>query len=224
MSSRKTKRRHQFEAVSLDSCIVAPDREASTTTTVQLPAKYLEAHRALAAAHSVDEVKDIRDKAIAMEVYAKQARDGDLIGFATEMRKRAERRLGELMEEERKAGKLAKGAREPKTKRGTTRVAEKPASLADRGIDKNLADRARKAAEKPPEEFEADVAQTVANAVATVEGDKAVISEARKRRHEAKRKKRDEREQALAQRQVALPDKKYGVILADPEWKFEFWS
>jgi hypothetical protein len=44
-----------------------------------------------------------------MEVYAKQARDGKLIGYATEIRKRAERRLGELMEADRKAGKLSKG-------------------------------------------------------------------------------------------------------------------
>jgi hypothetical protein len=40
----------------------------------------------------------------------------------------------------------AKGAKEPGTGRGTTRVSEKPTSLADQGIDKNLAHRARKAA------------------------------------------------------------------------------
>jgi hypothetical protein len=32
-----------------------------------------------------------------MEVYAKQAKDSRLIAYATEIRKRAERRLGELM-------------------------------------------------------------------------------------------------------------------------------
>ena len=35
---------------------------------------------------------------------------------------------------------------------------------------------------------------------------------------------REEREQALAAKQQALPIKKYGVILADPEWRFEPWS
>ena len=33
-----------------------------------------------------------------------------------------------------------------------------------------------------------------------------------------------EREHELGNRQRALPDKKFGVILADPEWRFETWS
>jgi hypothetical protein len=36
----------------------------------------------------------------------------------------------------------AQGAREPGSNRGTTRVIEKPASLDDAGIDKNLSHRA----------------------------------------------------------------------------------
>ena len=41
---------------------------------------------------------------------------------------------------------------------------------------------------------------------------------------ESKKVRREAREQELAGKILALPDKKYGVILADPEWEFEPWS
>jgi N6-adenosine-specific RNA methylase IME4 len=40
----------------------------------------------------------------------------------------------------------------------------------------------------------------------------------------AKRERRNARELALAGKILALPDKKYGVIYGDPEWRFEVWS
>ena len=39
-----------------------------------------------------------------------------------------------------------------------------------------------------------------------------------------KKERRSEREQALGAKQAALPSKRYGVILADPEWRFEPWA
>ena len=39
-----------------------------------------------------------------------------------------------------------------------------------------------------------------------------------------KQLKREDREAELGSKQVALPDKTYGVIVADPEWRFEPWS
>jgi hypothetical protein len=56
------------------------------------------------------------------------------------------RRVGEIMEADREAGKLAEGTRGSKVK--GARVSQKP-TLIDQGVDKNLADRARKAAAQP---------------------------------------------------------------------------
>jgi DNA N-6-adenine-methyltransferase (Dam) len=139
---------------------------------------YNAARQALAAAHAIDEVKDIRDKAVAMAHYAVMAKDTELSRHATEIRLRAERRLGELMAEQPKA----KGAREPNTNRGTTRGSTNPASLADQGIDKNLAKRARQAAAMPEEKYEAkirrqtDMAEKAASAIGKAAYPKAEFS------------------------------------------------
>jgi hypothetical protein len=123
--------------------ITPPPFHPGVVAKVNLPAKYQAARQALAECLRVDEVKTMRDKALAMEVYALQQKDADLISASVYIRKRAERRIGELMEEERKAGLLPKGGAEKGTKRAgkggkIMRVADGPAlkKLEDRGIDK----------------------------------------------------------------------------------------
>ncbi|MEE8128167.1 hypothetical protein [Candidatus Vondammii sp. HM_W22] len=54
---------------------------------------------AIASCYQVDEVKDIRDKALAMEAYARQALNTDAERKATEIRIRAERKAGQMMSE-----------------------------------------------------------------------------------------------------------------------------
>lgn len=54
--------------------------------------------------------------------------------------------------------------------------------------------------------------------------ERAAAGEKVSARAEAKRAHRAAREVALAARQAALPETRYGVILADPEWRFEPWS
>ena len=59
--------------------------------------KYDAMCRAIEMAHAVDEVKDIRDKAVALEHYARQAQNTDAERRAAEIRLRAERKAGQLL-------------------------------------------------------------------------------------------------------------------------------
>jgi hypothetical protein len=116
--------------------------------------------RAIAEAHAVDEVKDIRDKAIALETYARLACDTDNEQRAHEIRVRAERRCGQLLKEMDKA----QGAREPGTDRGTTRSTDATASgrkLADLGISKDQSSRWQRLADIPEPTFEGSIADGV---------------------------------------------------------------
>lgn len=101
---------------------------------------------AIAAAYAVDEVKDIRDKACAIETYARQAKNIEAERQACEIRLRAERKCGELLRERDKA----RGGRPSETPTAPGGVSP----LSDLGITHNQSSQWQKLAAVPPDLFE----------------------------------------------------------------------
>jgi N6-adenosine-specific RNA methylase IME4 len=136
-------------------------------------ALYDAACRALAEAKAVDEVKDIRDLAVAMAAYARQAKNCEAEADAVEIRLRATRKLDELRRAQKETVGLSQGGRPAKTG-----LSENPVlpTLAMQGIDKNLAHQARVLGALSKEKFEAvladargKVARATRNAVREIE-------------------------------------------------------
>jgi len=184
--------------------------------------KYDAVRKALAQATRVDEVKTIRDKAIAMQTYAKQARDGELIGMATDIRLHAEVRAGELLITMAKGGERAKS--KDTLSRGNTKLPRELPKLSDLGVSKIQSSRWQALARLPRAKQEAMIAQRIRIVVAAAENYIEVIKEARAERHKVKKAKRDSRMRELSDKIEALPQRTFAVILADPEWRWEAWS
>ena len=121
--------------------------------------RYEQARTALAECHRVDEVKDIRDKAEAMAAYARQAKDSELIQYATDIKVRAERRCGELLRtSEKNTGARGVGPI------AVERYDRDAPTLADMGITKDESSRYQQLAAMPAEHFETAVATAKATA------------------------------------------------------------
>lgn len=180
--------------------------------------KYDAACRAIADAKNIDEVKDIRDQAMAMRLYAKQAKNRQLEADAFEIRMRAERRVGEMMEVGRNDRSGHGGDRK-------SRGLENPLkpTLDEAGIDKNLAKRARKLAAIPEKEFERVITE---GREATERGAERQVLKSVE--IAAARGAYDDRKEKGATVEtleiLARENRKFSVIYADPPWSFHTYS
>lgn len=116
---------------------------------------------AIAECHRVDEVKDIRDKAMALEAYARQAKNTEAERKAADVRLRAERRTGELLKD------LARGEAGRPPKKNTPNDAdnfsqsEYSKALDSAGLSTQSASRYQQLANVPEEQFERHLADPV---------------------------------------------------------------
>ena len=182
-------------------------------------ANYDAARTALAAAHGIDEVKEIRDKAEAMRAYARLAGDTQMQRWMAEIKLRAERRAGDLLAEMAASGARHSGHGDQKTES----QAATP-KLKDLGISRDQASRWQACAALPQADFEAWLAAHT--------GDKMPSSSGLRNLVKIRAAKATATGQVttlggeIADLDALAVDwpHAYGVIYVDPPWRFETYS
>ena len=76
--------------------------------------------KALARCVRVDDAKVVRDKFAALTMYATQIKDRELLGYAIDIKMRAEDRAGELLKTLLETGQRSAGGRPKKPSHGAT--------------------------------------------------------------------------------------------------------
>lgn len=159
---------------------------------------------ALMEAHSIDDVKEIRDKAEALRMYAKQAGESlENQNMIAEIKLRAERRAGELLGEMERQdqGRPAKTSHD---------VTFSPPKLDDLGISRMQSSRWQSIASLPEPIFEQHIAET------KEAGEELTTNSLLRKAQEVKREQmRQEKHEA-----APLPSAKYRVWYADPPWHY----
>lgn len=176
--------------------------------------KYDAACKALAEAKATDEVLSIRTQAAAMAAAGRIAKNKQLEVDAAEIRLRAERRLGQLILEQKAGVGLATGGTHGgrPSKLGSNREPsfDAPATLKQAGIDKKLSSRAQRLAHVPDDEYEKNLEEW--REKVSLEGAR-VTAKLLKSGQQHERKKANTVIPAIG---------KYKLVLADPPWEYDF--
>jgi N6-adenosine-specific RNA methylase IME4 len=170
--------------------------------------RYEKARQALLDAKTVDEVKQIRDKAEALRLYAIQAHDIELESWASAIKLRAQRRIGEISSKLEKVQPIHGKMRIP------TSGKPKSQTLKDAGLSTSTAQRCEEIASVPEAEFEKYIKAKTEK--------KQSVSAKEVVRMVCKKTKRKKKVAALQEKNKPLPGgtKRYQIIYADPPWKY----
>jgi hypothetical protein len=126
--------------------------------------------------HKIDEIKEIRDKSLALEQYARQAQNIEAEKKAIEIRLRAERKAGELLKEkQRGAGGDRKSNQKSQRKKFDSEYAQ---AKKDAKISDNQAHRWQKLAEIPLAKFEGRLSElAVPSTAGLIGGSKPALTD-----------------------------------------------
>ena len=183
-----------------------------TAQPVKLVA-YDAACNALAKAVRVDDVKKIRDKAVAIASYARQANDRVLETNAVELRERATRRLGQLIVDAKNGKQISRG--QPPKKRSDVEQFSR-VKLEEMGVSRKLSMLAQRKAAVPEREFESTIIQ-MRRAVS--EG-KSPSDALRAKERDAYRENARDLARELSNATALQPTgRKFPCVYADPAWK-----
>lgn len=173
---------------------------------------------ALGEARRLDEISAIRNVTDQLLFAARQAQDTEAQANLTEVKMRAERRLGETLIEVKAAGLLDRGGNRPAPTGSRREQAEQVGrvSLKELGISRKLSAKAQALAGSPLALFEDVVRRTREEIVA---GKARPINVLRDVVARQKALRRQAREMELSKKAQALPTGlNCGVIVADPAW------
>jgi len=113
------------------------------------------AKRALSKARTLIDIQNIRSKAEALRALGATAKDSALITLATEVKLRAERRLGEMLREMKEQGVIKQGGdRRGKNQPREGSSLKTPVTLDELNISYDLSSKAQKIAAIPESRFE----------------------------------------------------------------------
>lgn len=176
--------------------------------------RYEAARVALREARAVDEAKDIHDKAEAVRAYARQVNDTEMVSWASEIKLRAMRRMGELLKE----GQRAKGG-DPTPSRDLTGYP----TLKEMGVSRNASSLSQKIATIPEKEFEKHISSVREKhkEVTVAEITKIALKQERQRKQREREKESISNadtnwivtdDQAVVSCDVMITDPPYGIL------------